>query len=284
MIPKSLRKYFLRPRVSPIEEPEVLGTSSKAPLMIGVTGGAGSGKSSVCRKIVESLEQKEPSCTEGSVVVVVVDQDCFYRELNEAEKARAAKGEYNFDHPDAFDNELMKQSVSDLSKGHRVDLPVFDFNTNARSKTEKKTIYQADVILLEGIFVLYDREIRDELALKLFVDSDNDTRLARRIQRDIQKRGRTPEGIKEQYFKYVKPTFEEFTLPTKEYADFVIPRADANVSIQMLVQHIRYVLEGRNNTAGSSSATRKRTYKVSDSLWYPSSEDSAEFSFDSVFS
>ena len=283
MIPKSLRKYFVRPPVSPIEEAEVLSKSTKAPIMIGVTGGTGSGKSSVCRKIVEALEHNDPCRTEDRVVVVVVDQDCFYRELNEEESARAAKGDYNFDHPDAFDNELMKKSVLDLSKGLRVDLPVFDFNTNARSKTENKTILQPDVILLEGIFVLYDREIRDELALKLFVDSDNDTRLARRIQRDIQQRGRTPEGIKERYFKYVKPTFEEFTLPTKEYADFVIPKVEANISIQMLVQHIKYILEGRNNTADSTGPARKRTYKVSDSLWYPSSEDSAEFSFDSVF-
>ena len=281
------RKFFPRLPVGPTEQQEELSVSpspctpkreGKFPFIIGVAGGTASGKTSLCRKIMEALERKELSASERRVVVI--NQDRFYRELNEEESARAAKGEYNFDHPDAFDNELMKQSVLKLCKGQKVDLPVYDFKTNTRSKTEKETVYQADVILLEGILVLYNSEIRHLMELKLFVDTDNDTRLARRIQRDIRERGRTPNGVIEQYLRHVKPAFDEFILPTKVYADLIVPGGTTNdVATHAIVHRINTVLEGRKKTANTST---NRTNPVSDSPRY-SFEDSAEFSFDSVF-
>ena len=283
------RKLFPRPPISPIEQQEELQVPPSPftpkrqgtfPFIIGVAGGTASGKTTLCRKIMEALEQKELSASARRVVII--NQDRFYRELNEEESLQAAKGEYNFDHPDAFDNELMKQSVLKLCKGQKVDLPVYDFKTNTRSKTEKETVHQADVILLEGILVLYNSEIRHLMALKLFVDTDNDTRLARRIQRDIGERGRTPNSIIEQYFRHVKPAFEEFILPTKVHADLIVPRGATNdVAIHVIVHHINNVVEGRKTSANSSTISN-RTNPVSDSLWY-SFEDSAEFSFDSVF-
>ena len=225
----------------------------KRPVIIGVAGGSASGKTSVCRRIMEALGQNHLCPTERNAVVI--NEDSFYRELNEGECVRADKGEYNFDHPDAYDHELMKRSLRDLVMGKSIDVPVYDYKTHARSKTEKRTVYPADVILLEGILVLYDSELRDMMAVKLFVDTDSDTRLARRIQRDIRERGGTVESILEQYLRYVKPAFEKLILPTKEYADVIIPRGALNdVAIEMIVQHIKVILEGK------MKAEYKRSY------------------------
>jgi uridine kinase len=183
---------------------------TKKPFIIGVAGGTASGKTSVCRKIMESLGKTNCSYERK---VIIINQDSFYRDLDIEKRALAARNEYDFDHPDAFDNELMKSTLKDIDKGLRVDLPVYDFKTHTRSKTEKKIVYPADVVLFEGILVLYDREMRDLMEMKLFVDSDSDTRLARRVLRDIRERGRTLDSVLEQYTTFVKPAFEEFCLP-----------------------------------------------------------------------
>ena len=217
------------------------------PVIIGVAGGSASGKTSFCKKIMEALGQNDLPATERRVVII--SQDSFYRTLNEEECVLVAKGHFNFDHPDAHDNDLMKQSLRDLLMRKQVDIPVYDFKMGARSKTEKTRIYKADVILFEGIFALYHNEIRDMMAVKLFIDADSDTRLVRRLRRDVQERARTFDETLEMYTKFAKSGFEDFTLPTKKYADVVIPTGAMNdVAVNLIVLYVKNILEAGMKT------------------------------------
>uniref|UniRef100_A0A8C1QWB5 uridine/cytidine kinase n=1 Tax=Cyprinus carpio TaxID=7962 RepID=A0A8C1QWB5_CYPCA len=145
---------------------------------------------------------------------------------------------------DAFDNELIVKTLCDIMEGRTVQIPVYDFVTHSR-KEETVTVYPADVVLFEGILMFYSQEIRDLFQMKLFVDTDADTRLSRRVLRDISERGRDLEQVLSQYITFVKPAFEEFCLPTKKYADVIIPRgADNLVAINLIVQHIQDILNG----------------------------------------
>ncbi|KAB7497368.1 Uridine-cytidine kinase 2 [Armadillidium nasatum] len=139
-------------------------------------------------------------------------QDAFYRPLLPEEASKALKGAFNFDHPDAFDNELILQTLHQILEGKICEIPNYDYVTNSRLDT-KTTIYPADVVLFEGILMFYQPEIRSLFHMKLFVDSDADTRLARRVMRDTNERGRQLEQVLTQYTKLVKPAFEEFCLP-----------------------------------------------------------------------
>uniref|UniRef100_A0A672M8D4 uridine/cytidine kinase n=1 Tax=Sinocyclocheilus grahami TaxID=75366 RepID=A0A672M8D4_SINGR len=200
------------------------GHNTRQPFLIGVSGGTASGKSSVCEKIMELLGQNKIDRHQRQVVIL--SQDSFYRELTPEQKAKALKGQFNFDHPDAFDNELVMKTLL---------LHSDDF----------VTVYPADVVLFEGILMFYSQEIRDLFQMKLFVDTDPDTRLSRRVLRDIGERGRELEQVLNQYITFVKPAFEEFCLPTKKYADVIIPRgADNLVAINLIVQHIQDILNG----------------------------------------
>ncbi|XP_039620310.1 uridine-cytidine kinase 1 isoform X1 [Polypterus senegalus] len=213
----------------------------KRPFLIGVSGGTASGKSTVCAKIMELLGQNEVDSHQRKVVIL--SQDCFYRVLTPDQRAKALKGQYNFDHPDAFDNELMYKTLKDIVEGKTVEVPTYDFVTHSRLQ-EMTTVYPGDVVLFEGILVFYGQEIRDMFHLKLFVDTDSDVRLSRRVLRDMQ-RGRELEQILCQYTTFVKPAFEEFCLPTKKYADVIIPRGvDNMVAINLIVQHIQDILNG----------------------------------------
>ncbi|XP_044157043.1 uridine-cytidine kinase 2 [Bufo gargarizans] len=212
------------------------------PFLIGVSGGTASGKSSVCSKIVQLLGQNEVDHHQKQVVMI--SQDSFYCILTQEQKTKALKGQFNFDHPDAFDNELILKTLRELMEGKTVQIPVYDFVTHSR-KEESVTVYPADVILFEGILAFYVQDIRDMFQMKLFVDTDADTRLSRRVLRDINERGRDLEQVLSQYIKFVKPAFEEFCLPTKKYADVIIPRgADNLVAINLIVQHIQDILTG----------------------------------------
>ncbi|XP_041914182.1 uridine-cytidine kinase 2-B isoform X2 [Alosa sapidissima] len=199
---------------------------SKQPFLIGVSGGTASGKSSVCAKIMELLGQNKIDHHQRQVATL--SQDSFYKELTPEQKAKAIKGQFNFDHPDAFDNELIKKTLHDIIQGKTVQIPVYDFITHSR-KDEFVTLYPADVVLFEGILIFYSQEIRDLFQMKLFVDTDADTRLSRRVLRDIEERGRDLEQVLTQYITFVKPAFEEFCLPTKKYADVIIPRGADNL-------------------------------------------------------
>uniref|UniRef100_A0A671KR49 Uridine-cytidine kinase n=3 Tax=Sinocyclocheilus anshuiensis TaxID=1608454 RepID=A0A671KR49_9TELE len=214
----------------------------RQPFLIGVAGGTASGKSSVCGKIMELLGQNKIDHHQRQVAIL--SQDSFYRVLTSEQKAKALKGQFNFDHPDAFDNELIVKTLCDIMEGRTVQIPVYDFVTHSR-KEETVTVYPADVVLFEGILMFYSQEIRDLFQMKLFVDTDADTRLSRRVLRDINERGRDLEQVLNQYITFVKPAFEEFCLPTKKYADVIIPRgADNLVAINLIVQHIQDIVNG----------------------------------------
>uniref|UniRef100_A0A0P6E611 uridine/cytidine kinase n=1 Tax=Daphnia magna TaxID=35525 RepID=A0A0P6E611_9CRUS len=202
------------------------GYGTKTPFLIGVAGGTASGKSTVCSRIMEKLGQDEIDHRQRQVVCI--SQDSFYRELNPAESIKASKGLFNFDHPDAFDNPLILKTLQDILDGRVCKIPVYDFKTNSRKLDEFVTIYPADVLLFEGILVFYFPEIREVFHMKLFVDTDADTRLSRRVLRDIRERGRDLEQVLAQYTTLVKPAFEEFCLPTKKFADVIIPRGADN--------------------------------------------------------
>ncbi|XP_035684711.1 uridine-cytidine kinase 2-B-like [Branchiostoma floridae] len=215
----------------------------RKPFIIGVAGGTASGKSSVCARIMELLGQHEVDCKQRQVAIL--SQDAFYKVLTPEEKAKAFKGQFNFDHPDAFDNALIEETLRNIVAGQTVHIPVYDFVTHARREGEFITIYPADVVLFEGILVFYYRNIRDLFNMKLFVDTDADTRLSRRVLRDINERGRDLENVLVQYTTFVKPAFEEFCLPTKKYADVIIPRGVENkVAINLIVQHIQDLMNG----------------------------------------
>ncbi|XP_048776368.1 uridine-cytidine kinase 2-like isoform X2 [Ostrea edulis] len=215
------------------------------PFVIGVAGGTASGKSSVCAKIMQQLGQDDVDHRQRQVVII--NQDTFYRELTDQENAKALKGEFNFDHPDAFDFDFMLNTLKELVAGKSVKLPQYNYVKNARDE-QWHTVYPADVVLFEGILVFYFKELRDMYHMKLFVDTDPDTRLARRVLRDTKERGRDIENILHQYTTLVKPAFEEFCLPTKKYADVIIPRgADNTVAIDLIVQHIQELLRPSKN-------------------------------------
>ncbi|XP_050389550.1 uridine-cytidine kinase 2 [Patella vulgata] len=226
------------------------------PFLIGVAGGTASGKSSVCAKIMDQLGQAGVDHRQRQVVII--SQDAFYKNLTPEQDVRAKRGEFNFDHPEAFDFDAMAQALKDIAAGKIVEIPEYDYVHNCRKDNGMK-IYPVDVVLFEGILVFYFKELREMFHMKLFVDTDPDTRLSRRVLRDIKERGRTLEKILHQYTTLVKPAFEEFCLPTKKYADVIIPRgADNTVAIDLIVQHIQELLR--------PTKTNKRTRHNSDSF------------------
>lgn len=208
-------------------------SSSDRCFIIGVAGGTASGKTTVCKCIMDSLTDSNLSNK-----VLILSQDSFYKPLTPGQINLAVKGHYNFDHPDAFDTDLMLEKIQKIRARETVEIPIYDFVNHCRSEETYK-VAPSDIILIEGILVLYIKELRSMLDMKLFVDTDSDTRLARRVQRDIVDRGRKLENVLTQYTSFVKPAFEEFCLPTKKYADVVIPRGGENkVAIGLISQHI----------------------------------------------
>jgi len=235
-----------------------LSSSQRVPFMIGVAGGTASGKSSVCKAIMSRLGQHKVNNLEKQVVTL--SQDSFYRELDDKEIVLASKGKFNFDHPDAFDNELMEQCLDDIIAGRPTKVPVYDFKTNSRIPGEFTTIYPSDVVLVEGILIFYYAKMREMFQLKLFVDTDPDTRLARRVMRDIKERGRDLDHVLVQYTTLVKPAFEEFCIPTKKFADVIVPRgAENKVAIDLIVQHIQDIIWRSNGSKAGSPLSRSRS-------------------------
>jgi len=243
--------------------PQRKNSAQRIPFMIGVAGGTASGKSSVCKNIMERLAQEGMGNLEKQVVSL--SQDSFYRELDEQEIALANKGKFNFDHPNAFDNELMESCLKDIMEGRPTKVPVYDFKTNARVPGEFTNVFPSDVVIVEGILIFYYKNMRELFNLKLFVDTDPDTRLARRVMRDIQERGRDLEHVLTQYTTLVKPAFEEFCIPTKKFADVIVPRgAENTVAIDLIVQHIQDII-WRSNGSKSSTSPLTRSRSNSDS-------------------
>ncbi|KAG8011498.1 Uridine-cytidine kinase-like 1, partial [Nibea albiflora] len=212
----------------------VTGTTFKEAFVIGLCGGSASGKTTVANKIIEALDVPW---------VVLLSMDSFYKVLNKEEQELAAKNEYNFDHPDAFDFELLVTVLRKLKKGKSVKVPVYDFTSHCRRK-EWKTVYGANVVIFEGILAFANKELLKLLDMKVFVDTDSDIRLIRRLKRDISHRGRDISGIIKQYNKFVKPAFEQYIEPTVQSADIVVPRGGENfVALDLIVQHVHSQLE-----------------------------------------
>uniref|UniRef100_A0A7N6AW41 Uridine-cytidine kinase n=1 Tax=Anabas testudineus TaxID=64144 RepID=A0A7N6AW41_ANATE len=210
------------------------GTQSKDAFVIGLCGGSASGKTTVARKIIEALDVPW---------VVLLSMDSFYKVLSPEQQIKAASNDYNFDHPDAFDFDLLTHTLRKLKQGKSVKIPVYDFTTHGRQK-DWKTVYGASVIIFEGIMSFADKELLKLLDMKLFVDTDSDIRLVRRLRRDISERGREIEGVIKQYNKFVKPAFEQYIEPTMRLADIVVPRGGGNmVAIDLIVQHVHSQLE-----------------------------------------
>jgi len=231
----------------------------KQPFIIGVAGGTASGKTSVCEDILRKLENQR---------VVIVSQDAFYRSLESHELHNVR--DYNFDHPDSFDWPAIVTVLKGIKAGKGVEIPQYSFISHTRLK-ETTPIYGIDVILFEGILAFYTQELRDLMDLKIFVDTDADTRLSRRVIRDINERGRSLEGVLLQYERFVKPAFEDYILPTKKFADVIIPRGvDNQVGINLIVQHIRAKLDELDPSKKSN-----RSYLSSDD-----DEDHTQFKVD----
>ncbi|XP_078111734.1 uridine-cytidine kinase-like 1a isoform X2 [Sander vitreus] len=210
------------------------GAQSKEAFVIGLCGGSASGKTTVANKIIEALDVPW---------VVLLSMDSFYKVLSSEEQTLAASNDYNFDHPGAFDFELLVATLRKLKQGRSVKIPVYDFTTHGRQK-DWKNVYGASVIIFEGIMSFADKELLQLLDMKIFVDTDSDIRLVRRLRRDITERGRDIEGVIKQYNKFVKPAFEQYIEPTMRLADIVVPRGGGNmVAIDLIVQHVHSQLE-----------------------------------------
>jgi len=204
----------------------------RRPILIGIAGGTGSGKTLVARTLVERL---------GSDRVVVVEQDSYYNanwELPFEERARV-----NYDHPDAFDHALLLDHVRRLLKGEPIDMPVYDYAQHARSREKVVRLENHLVVILEGILVLHDPVLRKKMDIKVFVDTDADVRFIRRLRRDVKERGRTLDGVIEQYETVVRPMHLQFVDPTKRFADIIIPQGGKNlVAVDLLQTKIASLL------------------------------------------
>lgn len=197
-------------------------------LIIGIAGGTGSGKSTVVRKIVESLGEKE---------VVVLPQDSYYKDSSHVPIEE--RQNINFDHPDAFEWSLLAKHVADLRNGKCIEQPIYSYLTCTR-QAETIHIEPREVIIIEGILALCDEELRQMMDLKVFVDADADERLIRVIQRDIIERGRTAEDVMKRYVKVLKPMHNQFIEPCKRYADLIVPEGGNNqVAIDILTMYVK---------------------------------------------
>jgi uridine kinase len=201
-----------------------------SPFVIGVAGGSGSGKTTVVRKIVESL---------GLEQVTLLQHDRYYRDRNDLRlEERAA---LNYDHPNSLETDLLVRHVRDLKNGKPVDVPQYDFTRHARL-SETETFQPRRALIVEGILIFADAALRELMDIKVFVDTDSDTRFIRRLQRDVAERGRTMESVIDQYQSTVKPMHLEFVEPSKRYADVIVPLGGHNtVAIELLLTMLRSV-------------------------------------------
>lgn len=198
------------------------------PLIIGIAGGTGSGKSTVARRVAEQI---------ALASVAFLDMDAYYR--NHVHLSLEERRRVNWDHPDAFDIDLLVAHLEQLARGEGIEKPVYDFVTHSRSATTR-WIAPADVIVVDGILLFVDHRLRELCDVKVFVDADADIRLARRIKRDMNKRGRPLEEILEQYLSTVRPMHLQFVEPSKRYADVIVPRGGHNpVAIEMITARIQ---------------------------------------------
>lgn len=195
--------------------------------VIGVAGGSGSGKSTVTEHIVGAI---------GDEQVAIIIQDNYYKDL--AHLTPEQRRKVNFDHPDAFDWELMLKHIDELSNGLPIEMPTYDYSRDTR-KEETITVLPAPIIVIEGLFALLDAEMRKYMSLRIFVDTADDIRFIRRLQRDIIERGRTTESVIKQYLESVRPMHRQFIEPSKRNAHIIIPHGANKAALEMIVARVR---------------------------------------------
>ena len=193
-------------------------------MLIGIAGGTGAGKTTVARRVTEGVES-----------VRVLPLDNYYRDRSSMDSDERAR--VNYDHPDAFDWKLVRRHIDALADGEAVEMPQYDFERHVRTD-ETVRVEPGSVVVIEGILALYDEVVRERLDIRLYVETDADVRVLRRLERDVEERGRTIEGVIDQYLSTVKPMHERFVRPTKRNADLVIPEGTNETAVAVLRQRI----------------------------------------------
>jgi uridine kinase len=207
----------------------------RKPVVIGVAGGSGSGKTSVTKAIYDSFKGHS---------ILMIEQDYYYKDQSHLPMEERLKT--NYDHPLAFDNDLLIEHIQNLLQYEAIDKPVYDYAVHTRS-SEVVHVEPKDVIILEGILILEDERLRNLMDIKLYVDTDADLRIIRRLLRDIKERGRSMDSVIEQYVNVVRPMHNQFIEPTKRYADVIIPEGGHNhVAIDLMVTKIQTILEQKS--------------------------------------
>lgn len=214
-----------------------MSTKQRRPIIIGVTGGSGSGKTTVSKAIYNQLHGQ---------AIQIITQDTYYND--QSEMTMAERKAVNYDHPLAFDTDLLIKQLMDLRNNKAIEMPVYDYTQYTRSK-ETVHVEPQDVIILEGILILDDERLRNLMDIKVYVDTDDDIRIIRRIKRDMAERARTLDSVINQYLATVKPMYHQFVEPTKRYADIIVPEGGENhVAIDLLTTKVRDILVKRGHT------------------------------------
>lgn len=204
----------------------------KTPLFIGITGGSGSGKTTIVNKIFSEVPEKS---------IAIIEQDSYYKDQSHLSFEDRCKT--NYDHPFAFDTDLLIEHIELLKNGHAIEKPLYDYEIHNRKK-ETMLIEPKEIIIIEGLLVFYDERIRNLLDMKIFVDTDADLRLIRRIIRDINERARTVDSVIAQYINTVRPAHEQFIEPTKKYADIIVTEGGNNlVAVDLMVTKIKSCMD-----------------------------------------
>ena len=207
--------------------------AKQKPLVIGIAGGSGSGKTTVSKEISKRLPADR---------VLILTEDAYYNDNSALSMDERKK--INYDHPNAYDTDLLIEQLQDLLDGTAVEMPTYNFNILSRAK-DTIHVEPAEIIILEGILVLASEELRKFMDIKLFVDADDDIRFIRRLQRDTQERGRSIDWIISQYLATVKPSYNQFVEPSKKYADIIIPQGGENqVAIDMVSSKLLSIING----------------------------------------
>ncbi|QRN93389.1 uridine kinase [Archangium violaceum] len=200
-----------------------------SPLVVGIAGGTASGKTTVARKVRDAL---------ADCRVAFIDQDSYYRDLEDM--TLEERREVNFDHPDAFDTDLLVEHLRELKAGRSIQKPVYDFVASTRKKNQTVRVDPGDMILIEGILVLHMKALRDEMNVRIYVDTDDDLRIIRRLERDIHERGYDFDRVVGQYLRHVRPMHKGFVEPSKHHADIIVPQGGNNdIGIGMIVGALR---------------------------------------------
>ncbi|MBI6873953.1 uridine kinase [Clostridium aciditolerans] len=204
----------------------------KRPILIGITGGTGSGKSTIAKEIYTKFNEE---------CIAMIQQDSYYKDQSHLSMEDRTKT--NYDHPNAFDTPLLVEHLKSLLDGKAIDKPIYDFEIHNRNQ-ETIRVESREIIIVEGILVLQEKELRDLLDIKIYVDTDADVRIIRRLVRDINERGRTVDSVINQYLNVVRPMHMQFIEPTKRYADIIIPEGGHNkVAIDIMVANIKHILQ-----------------------------------------